>query len=135
MNKQQRVLMLFALLAISAVVIGCANDGGRVSRRDATGAYEADLARARASVAEAEQAGAAQYGERELALARQKLRAAEEAAEDGDVELAVQLAVQADLDADLATAKTRNGETQALVTEVRTGLQTLETELRRSEQQ
>jgi hypothetical protein len=131
MNKQQRVVMLFALLAMTAMALGCANNT-RVSRRAETPAYDAELARARASIAAAEQAEAARYGNQELTLARSKLRAAEEAAEDGDVALAVQLATEADLDADLAVAKTRNHETQELVTEVRSGLRTLEDELQRS---
>jgi hypothetical protein len=104
---------------------------GDRDRGAAFGAYEQDLMRARASITEAEQAGAAQFGSRELTLAREKLRAAEEAAEDGEEERARELAVEADLDADLAAAKTRNQQTQALVTEVRSGLRTLEDELRR----
>jgi hypothetical protein len=128
MNRQQRVLMLFALLVISAVVLGCASDNSRVV---AGPALDADLTRARASIAEADQSGAAQYGNAELALARDKLRAAERAIEEGDIELAQRLAVEADLDADLAAAITRNRETQELVAEVRAGLRTLEDELRR----
>lgn len=131
MNKNQRVVLLFGLLLISAFVLGCANNAS-VSRADLPG-YESDLARARASVAEAEQSGAAQFGNAQLALARDKLRAAEQAADDGDIERARRLAIEADLDADLAAAITRNRETQQLVTEVRSGLQTLEDELRRSE--
>jgi hypothetical protein len=76
--------------------------------------------------------GAAQYGNAELTLARDKLRAAERAAEDGDQERAQRLGYEADLDADLAVAITRNQQTRALVTEVRSGLRTLEEELRRS---
>jgi hypothetical protein len=102
--------------------------------RDGAPTYSQALARARASLADAEQAGAAEFGNAELARARDKLRDAERAAEDDDdLERAAQLAVEADLDADLAIAKTRNGQTQALVTEVRSGLRTLEDELRRNE--
>lgn len=131
MNKNQRVVLLFGLLLISVVVLGCANNTS-VSRGDSPG-YESDLARARASLAEAEQSGAAEFGNAQLALARDKLRAAEQAADDGDIERAQRLAIEADLDADLAAAITRNRQTQQLVTEVRSGLQTLEDELRRSE--
>jgi hypothetical protein len=149
MNRQQRVMMLCGLMVIGAtLLLGCAGNAGNTragarddrderldrAERSAAPAYADGLAQARASLAEAEQAGAAQFGNAELALARDKLRAAERAAEDGDLELASQLAVEADLDADLATAKTRNAQTQALVTEVRSGLRTLEDELRRNEQ-
>ena len=129
MNNHQRNVLLLGLLVLSAAAVGCANNA-EVSRA-ATPAYESDLMRARASVAEAEQSGAAEFGNAQLALARDKLRAAEEFADDGDFERARRLAIEADLDADLAVAITRNRETQQLVTEVRSGLQTLEDELRR----
>jgi len=129
MNRhQQRVMVLFGLLLVSAALLGCANNG-----RVPPAAYEQNLARARASIAEAERAGAAQFGSAELALAREKLRAAERAAEDGSAELAERLAVEADLDADLAVALTRNQQTQAAAAEVRAGLRTLDDELRRPE--
>jgi hypothetical protein len=130
MNRhQQRVALLFGLLLISAALLGCANSPERV----AAPAFEQDLARARASIDEAEQSGAAEFGGPQLTLARDKLRAAEDAAERGATERAQQLAVEADLDADLATAITRNRQTQALVAEVESGLRALEGELRRGE--
>lgn len=129
MNRNQRVVLLFGLLLISAIVLGCANN----SRVDEAVAYEDDLDRARQSIREAEQNGAAEFGNAELAIAREKLRAAEVAAQQDDGERVRRLAVEADLDADFALAKTRNRETQALVTEIRSGLRTLEEELRRSE--
>jgi hypothetical protein len=128
MNRHQRAVLLLGLVLFSAALLGCASNS-----EVATSAYEQDLSRARASIAAAEQAGAAEYGNAELALARDKLRAAEEAAEDGALERAQRLAVEADLDADLAAAITRNEQTQSLVGEVRSGLSTLEDELRRSD--
>lgn len=125
-RHQQRVVLLFGLLLISAVLLGCANN-----EPVAAAAYTQDLARARASITEAEQAGADQFGSAELARARDKLRAAENAADD-EPERAQRLAVEADLDADLAAAITRNQQTQALVAEVQSTLRTLEDELRRS---
>jgi hypothetical protein len=129
MNRSQRVVMLFGLLLISAVVLGCASNG----RIETTASYEAELERAQASVTEAEQAGAAEFGGPQLALAREKLRDAERAAKEGNGERARRLAVEADLDAELAVAIERNRDTQALVTEIRSTLQTLEEELRRGE--
>jgi hypothetical protein len=127
MNRHQRAVLVLGLLLFSAALLGCANNS-----EVAASVYEQDLSRARASIAAAEQAGAAEYGNAELALARDKLRAAENAAEDGAIERAQRLAVEADLDADLAAAITRNQQTQSLVGEVRSGLSTLEDELRRS---
>ena len=129
MNRhQQRVALLFGLLLISAALLGCTSN-----ERVAASVYEQDLARARASISEAEQSGAEEFGSAELTLARDKLRVAENAAENGAGDRAQQLAVEADLDADLATAITRNRQTQALVTEVQSGLRALEDELRRRE--
>lgn len=140
--------MLCGLMVIGAtLLLGCAGStdntrraADRYERADVrdtrleTPTYADNLAQARASLTEAEQARTAESGTTELALARDKLRAAERAADEGDLERASQLAVEADLDVKLAVAKTRNAETQELVTEVRSGLRTLEDELRRNEQ-
>jgi hypothetical protein len=131
MSQNQRVVLLFGLLLFTAVVMGgCASN-----RADRSAAGESPIAtelmRARASITEAEQAGAAEYGGAQLALAREKVRAAEEAVDDGELERARRLAVEADLDADLAAAITRNRETQALAAEVQSGIRTLEQELER----
>ena len=139
MNRhQQRVVLLFSLLLISAALLGCANntrvdDTPVAESAEVSAAYEQDLERARASIAEAEKAGAEELGRAPLTLARDKVRAAEEAADDGESERARRLAVEANLDADLATAITRNRQTQALATEIRSGLRTLEDEVRRVE--
>jgi hypothetical protein len=134
MNRHQhRAALLFGLLLISVALLGCANSPASRTERVVLPAYEQDLARARASIDEAQQSGAAEFGGPQLTMARDKLRAAEEAAETGAGERAQQLAVEADLDADLATAITRNRQTRALVTEVESGLRTLEEELRRGE--
>jgi hypothetical protein len=123
-------VLLFSLLLISAALLGCANN----RPADATTvAYEQDFDRARASIAGAERAGAEEHGRAQLTLAREKLRAAEEAVEDGETERARRLAVEAHLDADLAIAIARNEETQALVAEVQSGLRTLEEQLRRTD--
>jgi hypothetical protein len=132
MNRhQQRVVLLFSLLLISAALLGCANNPR--SEASAAVAYEEYFDRARASIAEAQRAGAEEHGRAQLTLAREKLRAAEEAVEDGESERARRLAVEAELDADLALAIARNQQTQALVAEVQSGLRTLEEQLRRSE--
>jgi len=133
MNRHsQRVMLLFGLLLISAALLGCASDARR-SEAAPPAAYDQELDRARASIAEAEQAGANEFGSAQITLARAKLRAAEEALDDGAIDRAVRLAVEADLDADVAAAITRNQQTQALASEVRSTLRTLEDELRRSD--
>ena len=134
MNRhQQRVMLLFSLLIISAALLGCAsNRAAEQTTRVGSSPYEQDLVRARASITEAEQAGAAEFGGPQLTLARDKVRAAELAFDDGAGERADQLAVEAGLDAELALAITRNKQTQTLVTEVQSGLQALEDELKRT---
>jgi hypothetical protein len=137
MNSHQRVVMLVALLSISAVVLGCANnnrvENSRVDSADSDvqPSYESDLMRARTSVADAERSGAAEFANPELTVAREKIRAADRALEDDEIERARRLAAEAVLDADLAVAITRHRQTEQLAAEVRSGLQTLEQELQR----
>ena len=133
MNRyHQRVMLLLGLLLIGAAMLGCASNRAEETTRALPSPYEQDLIRARASIAEAEQAGAEEYAGPQLTLARDKLRAAELAFNDGGGERADQLAVEAGLDAELALAITRNRQTQTLVTEVQSGLRALEDELRRT---
>lgn len=120
---------LAGALGIAALLAACASNGGRSA---AVPPASGELAQARASIAAAEQAGAAEYGSAELSLAREKLTVAEREIEEGNYERAQQLAVEADLDADLAAAITRHRQTQLLAEEVDSGLRTLEDELRRS---
>jgi hypothetical protein len=122
---------MLGLLLVSAAMVGCASNERVASSGANELDYEDGLERARRSIAQAEQAGAAEYGDPQLALAREKLRAAEAAMEDGAIEQAHRLVVEADLDADLASAINRNQQTQALANEVRSGLDTLEDELGR----
>jgi hypothetical protein len=134
MNRhQQRVVLLFSLLLISAALLGCANNPRAEASADEAAAYEQDFDRARASIAEAQRAGAEERGRAQLTLAREKLRAAEEAVDSGESERARRLVVEARLDADLALAIARNQQTQALVAEIRSGLRTLDEQLRRAD--
>jgi hypothetical protein len=123
------------VLCIGATLVGCAGSSAdrRDGRNSGTPPAQAEIMQARASIEEATQAGATEYGSAQLALAREKLRAAEDAAADDDVDRARRLAVEADLDADFAAAISRNRETQRLASEVRDGLRTLEQELERAE--
>ena len=79
MNRNERIVMMFGLLLISVIMLGCAS-GDRIE--DAV-AYQSDFDQARSRIAEADRAGATELANAELGLARSKLRAAEEAADDG----------------------------------------------------
>jgi hypothetical protein len=155
MTRGERVVLLGGIWLATAAMLGCANnranerDDDRAEARDdrrdddrndnradarrisSPEALRGAISTARASIADAERAGGNEYGGAQLALAHDKLRAAEEAAQDGEIERGRRLAVEADLDANLAMAIARNRETQALVIEVREGLETLEQEVQR----
>ena len=86
MNRQQRVLMLFALLLISAVMLGCANNSTVDNHRSDTPPYGTDLARAREEIERTE-------AERNRIIAEERAReaaAAERAAQDAARELEAQ---------------------------------------------
>ena len=120
-------------LAVLTLTAGCA--GTSASRGDEpTADYQEELEDAAAKIAEAEQAGAYEHGSQDLNLARDKLNAARRAAEDGEAAKAQRLAVEAGLDADVALASVSHAEAQAALDELREGIQTLENELRRSEE-
>lgn len=91
------------------------------------------LARAEASIEQAEQSGAREYGGAELSAAREKLRTARMAADEGDQAVARRLAEQAALDAELAGAMTRNRKAEASVEELDRSIETLREEIARSQ--
>jgi hypothetical protein len=110
-NVTRNILVGFAAVLVAS---GCA--GNSESRRADAG-YRDDLDRAAASVDEAEKSGAFESAGADLERARQKLAAAQKAADDGDEEVASRLAIEADLDAQVAVATARNSEMQAAVNE------------------
>jgi hypothetical protein len=120
-----------ALVGFAAVIAlsGCAGNSQRGDR-----GYREDLARAEASIDEAQKLGALERGSTDLNRARAKLNAARKASEEGDEDVAQRLAVEADLDADVAAATARNQEMRVAVTEVQESIRTLQDELRRNEQ-
>jgi hypothetical protein len=89
------------------------------------------LAVARSSVERAEQAQAAQFAQVELTTARNKLNAAQAAADDRDADTAARLADQADVDAQLAEATARAKQQEQLVSEMDEGLRDLRNEAMR----
>jgi septal ring factor EnvC (AmiA/AmiB activator) len=86
------------------------------------------LAVAKSSLDRAEQAQAAQFAQVELTTARNKLAAAQAAADKHDAEVAARMADQADVDAQLAEMTARAKQQEQLVSEMDTQLQTLRSE-------
>jgi septal ring factor EnvC (AmiA/AmiB activator) len=86
------------------------------------------LAVAKTSVERAEQAQAAQFAQVQLTTARNKLAAAQAAADKRDAELAARMADQAELDAQLAEFTARAKQQEELVTEMDASLRDLRNE-------
>ncbi len=91
----------------------------------------AELASARASIAQAESAGAADTAPVELLAAREHLGKAETAAHEERFESARRLSELAEADGDLAAAKARAVKAQAAATELARGNEMLRQELER----
>lgn len=90
------------------------------------------LAVAKSSVDRAEQAQAAQYAQVELNTARNKLAAAQAAADKHDADVAARLADQADVDAQLAEYTSRAKQQQQLVDQMDASLRDLRNETLRN---
>ncbi|HUQ11089.1 MAG TPA: DUF4398 domain-containing protein [Steroidobacteraceae bacterium] len=91
------------------------------------------LAVAKAAVERAEQAQAAQFAQVELTTARNKLSAAQAAADKRDADVAARLADQADVDAQLAEATARAKQQEQMVTQMEASLQDLRNEALRNQ--
>lgn len=117
----------FGIGCAALVLGGCAANDERVA-----GGVDDGLARAAALIAEADDAGAYERGSAALNRAREKLDAAEAAAEDGEPELAARLAKEAELDATLASAIADNEQMQVAATELERSIEALEQETARS---
>jgi len=112
-----------AAAAFSALLIaGCATKVERPT---------AEMTRASTLIDQAERAGAQRHAAAELQQARQKLSAAEKAANDGKGEVAQRLATEAGVDAELAVARTASGEAQRSAEEVHRSTETLQQEATR----
>ena len=89
------------------------------------------LAVAKTSVERAEQAQAAQFAQVELTAARNKLAAAQAAADKRDADIAARLADQAEVDAQLAESTARAKQQEQLVNEMDASLRDLRDEATR----
>lgn len=107
-------VLAFAVLTVA----GCAS--GQPPR--------AELGGARASIATAERAGAAERAPVELNNARTKLQAAEDASRQENYRKAERLAEEANIDAQLATTKAQAASSEAALQEVNKGITTLRSE-------
>src|SRR3954469_16821732 len=109
--------------AIAFGIVACASSPMPVDK----------LAVAKSSVERAEQAQAAQFAQVELSTARNKLAAAQAAADKHDADVAARLADQADVDAQLAESTARAKQQEQLVSEMDASLRDLRNEtLRRN---
>ena len=117
-----RRLAFVALAGSAFALAGCASKGVNPV---------AQLATARASIAQAESAGALQLAPVELLAARDKLGKAEAAVREERYADARRLAEQAEVDAELAERKSRTAKAASAVDELARGNATLEKELER----
>jgi hypothetical protein len=92
-----------------------------------------ELARAEASIEQAQASGAREYGAAELEAAQNKLSRARTAADDNDHVMAGRYAREAALDANLAIAITRNRQAELSVEELNRSIETLREEISRNQ--
>ena len=91
----------------------------------------AQATRAQTLIEQAEKAGAQEYAAADLERARDKLQAANAAAEKGKEEIAAQYATEAAVDAELASARASAGQARKAADEVNAGARTLSDEATR----
>jgi hypothetical protein len=120
--KRNTALAACVLLIPAALAGGCASQPQRP---------EAQLARAEASLTQAEQAGARQYSGVEYDAARDKIGEAHRLADHGKPGPAGMLADEARVDAEFAAAHSRHQAADKAAKEVRLGTETLQDEANR----
>ena len=116
----------FVVAAIGLFCVGCASQANRPV---------AEITRARTLIEQAEKAGAQQYAAADLDNARNKLRLANAAVEDGKNDVARARANEAAADAELAQARATSGVAQRAADEVEKSTQTLQRESDRGQSQ
>jgi len=118
----RRLARVMAAASLIVLLGACASKGV---------APVAEMATARASIAQAESAGATQSAPVELLSARDKLNRAEAAVRAEQFEQARRLATLAEADAELAERKSRVAKAQAAATELQRSNDLLRQELER----
>ena len=116
----------FVAAAIGLFCVGCASQANRPV---------AEISRARTLIEQAEKSGAQQYAAADLDNARNKLRLANAAVEDGKNDEARARANEAAADAELAQARATSGVAQKAADEVDRSTQTLQRESDRGQSQ
>src|SRR5690606_9735744 len=124
MNKLWKTPGTMLLALPLAILCACASGPDRPFQ---------DLARAEASIEQADKTGAREYGATELAAARDKLAKARAAADSDDNVVASRYAKEAAVDAELATAITRNRKAELAVEELNRSIETLREEIARNQ--
>jgi hypothetical protein len=120
MTRSNRSILHTAQMVLMCLVLGaCASSIERPV---------ASLSRAEASVDHAEQNGGPQYGAAALERARDKLSAAQQAADKDRNAEALRLANEAELDARLATAQAERYKAEASLREINESISTLQQE-------
>ena len=109
--------------AVGVLCVGCASHANRP---------DAEITRARTLIEQAEKAGAQQYAAAELDQARNKLRLATAAVEDGKNDEARARANEAAADAELAQSRATSGEAKKAADEVEQSTETLQREAERN---
>lgn len=120
LNGRAMLLMAVPVAALGA----CASNPDRPFQ---------ELARAEASIEQAQASGAREYGAAELEAAQNKLVRARTAADDNDGMMAGRYAREAALDANLAIAITRNRQAELSVEELNRSIETLRQEISRNQ--
>ena len=121
MNARSGILLATAT-ASALLLAGCAAEVERPTE---------EMTRESILIDQAEKAGAQRYAAAELQQARDKLRLAEAAVNDGEGDAARRLAAEATVDAELAVARTASGEAQRAAEEIHRSTESLEREATR----
>jgi hypothetical protein len=123
-RRADTAMKSFLTLLPFAALVGCASSPDRPFQ---------ELARAEASIEQAERSGAREYGAEELDSARDKLARAKAAADGDDNLAAARYAREAAVDAELAGAIARDRETDLAVEELNKSIETLREEIARNQ--
>lgn len=111
------------LMLLCGMLTACASNAPRPT---------AELSRAATLTNVAERSGAQQYAGADLDRARDKLKRANYAADEGEQERARRLAEEAAIDAELAAAKASSANAQRSAQEIRDSISTLRAESARA---
>lgn len=119
-------MIAFGAMALGVLLSGCS------STRLPSPQLTATMATANETVKQARDVDAQEHAPLELQMAEQKMKAAQTALADENLELAGRLASEAMVDARLAAIKSRSAEKQAIVLELQQSIKVLREEIERS---